>query len=71
MAWFVLTNDGMRLRVRYPQTPEACQTVGTWSQLVTEGLRELAGVKGESPRCGSPQVHPGTVGTVTMPVMPG
>lgn len=42
MAWFVLNDDGMRLRVRYPQTPEACQTVGAWSALVTEGLRELA-----------------------------
>jgi len=49
MAWFVLNNDGMRLRVRYPQTPEACQTVGTWSQLVTEGLREIAGVQDAEP----------------------
>ncbi|WP_297007402.1 hypothetical protein [uncultured Corynebacterium sp.] len=46
MAWFVLNDDGMRLRVRYPQTPEACQAVGTWSRLVTEGLRRLAGVEG-------------------------
>lgn len=46
MAWFVLNNDGMRLRVRYPQTPEACQTVGTWSKMVTEGLRALAGYPG-------------------------
>ena len=49
MAWLVLNNDGMRLRVRYPQTPEACQTVGTWSQLVTEGLREIAGVQDAEP----------------------
>lgn len=43
MAWFVLNDDGMHLRVRYPGTPEAVANVGGWARRVAEGLRELAG----------------------------
>lgn len=43
MAWFVLNDDGMRLRVRHPRTSQAGESVGTWSRLVTERLRGLAG----------------------------
>lgn len=43
MAWFVLNDDGMHLRVRYPGTPEASMNVGGWAQRVADGLREVAG----------------------------
>ncbi|MEY8566926.1 hypothetical protein AALF15_10180 [Corynebacteriaceae bacterium 7-707] len=41
MAWFVLNDDGMHLRVRYPDTPSAVANVGGWARRVAEGLREL------------------------------
>lgn len=41
MAWFVLNDDGMHLRVRYPGTPEAVATVGQWVRRVADGLRAL------------------------------
>ena len=43
MAWFVLNDDGMHLRVRYPGTPEASVNVGGWARRVTERLRTVAG----------------------------
>ena len=42
MAWFVLNDDGMHLRVRYPGTPEASMNVSEWARRVTEGLRSAA-----------------------------
>ena len=42
MAWFVLNDDGMHLRVRYPGTPEASMNVSEWARRVTEGLRNVA-----------------------------
>ncbi|WP_420098734.1 hypothetical protein [Corynebacterium sp.] len=42
MAWFVLNDDGMHLRVRYPGTPSAVANVGEWAQRVAAGLRAVA-----------------------------
>lgn len=41
MAWFVLNDDGMHLRVRYPGTAQAVATVGQWARRVADGLRAL------------------------------
>lgn len=43
MVWFVLNDDGMHLRVRYPGTPSAVANVGEWAQRVATGLRAVAG----------------------------
>lgn len=43
MVWFVLNEDGMHLRVRYPDTPQAVANVGEWAHRVAEGLRDYAG----------------------------
>jgi hypothetical protein len=42
MAWFVVDDDGLQLRVRYPSTPQARTAVGQWSRRVTAGLRAAA-----------------------------
>ncbi|MGV0870100.1 hypothetical protein [Corynebacterium kalidii] len=39
MAWFVLNDDGMHLRVRCPDTPSAVANVGEWARRVAAGLR--------------------------------
>lgn len=53
MAWFVLNDDGMHLRVRYPDTPEARSTVGEWARRVTDGLRVRAGETPDADSVGS------------------
>ena len=42
MAWFVLTDDGLHLRCRYPGTEEAERSVGAWLDAVVDGLREIS-----------------------------
>lgn len=42
MAWFVLNDDGMHLRVRYPGTPSAVANVGEWARRVATGLRAVS-----------------------------
>lgn len=42
MIWFVVDDTGMHLRCRYPDTPEARASVGTWLDTVEEGLRQAA-----------------------------
>lgn len=42
MAWFVVTDTGLRVRVRYPDTPLAETNVGAWLDAVVEVLRSLA-----------------------------
>jgi|UPI000834AAB1 hypothetical protein len=69
MAWFVLNSDGMRLRVRYPQTPEACETVGSWSRLVVERLRAL--VEPSVGASGGREDATGTVPGATTETVPG
>ncbi|AHI04108.1 peptide synthetase [Corynebacterium falsenii DSM 44353] len=39
MAWFVSNDDGMHLRVRYPDTPEARQSVPAWCRKVVATMR--------------------------------
>lgn len=41
MIWF-LVNDGIHLRCRYPDTPEARANVGRWLDDIEAGLRALA-----------------------------
>lgn len=45
MLWFVMNHDGMHLRVRYPDTPEARENVPAWCESVCNSLREHAGIK--------------------------
>lgn len=47
MIWFIVNEDGLHLRCRYPDTPEARHNVGRWLDGVEAGLRELVG--GEVP----------------------
>lgn len=42
MVWFVLDEDGMRLRCRYPDTTTARVSVRSWLDAVVEGLRGQA-----------------------------
>ncbi len=44
MVWFVTNDHGMHLRVRYPDTPEAHVSVGTWLAAVSGGIRALVGL---------------------------
>lgn len=44
MLWFVVNHDGMHMRVRYPDTPEARSNVSSWCQTVCESIREFAGI---------------------------
>ncbi len=43
MLWFVLDGSGLHLRCRYPETPEARDSVGRWLDALVAGLRSLAG----------------------------
>ncbi|MEG9226699.1 peptide synthetase [Aeromicrobium sp. Sec7.5] len=36
MAWFLVSDDGLHLRCRYPDTPEARENVGRWLDAVVE-----------------------------------
>ena len=42
MIWFVLDRSGLHLRCRYPQTPQARESVGTWLDAVCRGLVDAA-----------------------------
>lgn len=42
MIWFVVNDDGLHLRCRYPDTPKARANVGRWTEAVAEGLADLA-----------------------------
>lgn len=42
MVWFVVGDDGLHLRCRYPDTPEARVSVGGWLDEVCGGLRGRA-----------------------------
>ena len=44
MAWFLVNADGMHLRCRYPETPEAQHSVDAWLAAVRGGIRATAGV---------------------------
>ncbi|GAA3015199.1 peptide synthetase [Microbacterium aurantiacum] len=53
MIWFVVGDDGLHLRCRYPDTPEALQNVGRWLDAVERAVRaDAAGIAGESPAPG-------------------
>lgn len=41
MIWFIVNDDGMHLRCRYPDTPEARSNVGAWLDRVEGGLRAV------------------------------
>ncbi len=41
MVWFVVNRDGLHLRCRYPDTPEARANVGRWLDGVERGLRDV------------------------------
>jgi hypothetical protein len=41
MIWFIVNDEGLHLRCRYPDTPEARASVGTWLDGVEQGLRGL------------------------------
>jgi hypothetical protein len=41
MVWFVVNDDGMHLRARYPDTAQARSSVGRWLDAVEVGLRAV------------------------------
>lgn len=41
MIWFIVNDDGLHLRCRYPDTAEARTNVGAWLDRVEEGLRAI------------------------------
>lgn len=43
MVWFLLTDDGMHVRCRYPDTPEAYASVTAWLSAVSDGIRAEVG----------------------------
>lgn len=43
MAWFLLNDDGMHVRCRYPDTPEAHASMGAWLTAVSDGIRAEVG----------------------------
>ncbi|WOQ16504.1 condensation domain-containing protein [Raineyella sp. W15-4] len=43
MVWFLLNDDGMHVRCRYPDTPEAHASVGAWLTAVSDGIRAEVG----------------------------
>jgi len=43
MVWFVVNETGLHLRCRYPDTPQAHASVGSWLEAVVDGLRVTAG----------------------------
>ena len=42
MLWFILDEQGLHLRCRYPDTPEARTHVGAWLDLLVERVRAIA-----------------------------
>jgi hypothetical protein len=42
MIWFVVNDTGLHLRCRYPDTPEARESVGHWLAALEEGIRIAA-----------------------------
>ena len=42
MIWFVVGDAGLHLRCRYPDTPQARESVGRWLDAVEEGVRNAA-----------------------------
>lgn len=42
MAWFTVTDRGLQMRCRFPQTVEAEENVGRWLEAVVAGLRAAA-----------------------------
>ncbi len=41
MVWFVVNDSGLHLRARYPETPQARESVGRWLDAAEDGLRAL------------------------------
>ena len=41
MIWFIVNDDGLHLRCRYPDTPEARANVGGWLDMIEKGLRDV------------------------------
>ncbi len=41
MVWYIVNDTGLHLRCRYPDTPEARQSVGSWLDAVGAGLRAV------------------------------
>lgn len=41
MVWFVVNDGGLHLRARYPETPQARESVRRWLDAVEAGLRRL------------------------------
>lgn len=39
MVWFIVNDDGLHLRARYPAMPQARTAMGVWLDAVEEGLR--------------------------------
>lgn len=48
MIWFVVGDDGLHLRCRYPDTPEALQNVGRWLDAVEQAVRADAGADADA-----------------------
>ena len=42
MIWFTATRNGLQLRSRYPDTPEARANVGAWLDALEAGLEDAA-----------------------------
>ncbi len=42
MIWFVVNDDGLHLRSRHPDTPEAHASVGSWVDAVTRAFQDAA-----------------------------
>lgn len=42
MIWFILSDDGAHLRCRYPDSPQARESVGGWLDALVAGMQELA-----------------------------
>ncbi|MEV8273392.1 peptide synthetase [Microbacterium sp. NPDC077184] len=48
MIWFVVGDDGLHLRCRYPDTAEALQNVGRWLDAVERAVRAEAATAGDT-----------------------
>jgi hypothetical protein len=46
MIWFIVNDDGLHLRCRYPDTAEARTNVGAWLDRVETGLRAVVSTAG-------------------------
>ena len=44
MIWFIVNDAGLHLRCRYPDTPDARESMDTWLDGVSTALREAAPV---------------------------